>query len=96
MIPTIGRLAAPLAALMLAAAAPGALACSNNLRAGAGDTAPSCAANSYSDAGEQTSLKVELENVQITSYQLGVLDTNNPGAVATEKLVIVHEGMEIR
>jgi len=95
MIPTIGRLAAPLAALMLAAAAPGALACSNNLRAGAGDTAPSCAADSYS-AGEQTYLEVELENVQITSYQLGVLDTNNPGAIATEKIVIVHEGMEIR
>jgi len=94
MIPTIGRLAAPLAALMLAAAAPGALACSNNLRAGAGDTAPSCAADSY--AGEQTYLEVELENVQITSYQLGVLDTNNPGAIATEKLVIVHEGIERR
>ena len=94
MIPTIGRLAAPLAALMLAAAAPGALACSNNLRAGAGDTAPSCTADSY--AGEQTYLEVELENVQITSYQLGVLDTNNPGAIAMEKLVIVHEGIERR
>jgi hypothetical protein len=34
--------------------------------------------------------------VQITSYQLGVLDTNNPGAIAMEKLVIVHEGMERR
>ena len=30
----------------------------------------------YGDAGEQTYLKVELENVQITSYQLGVLDNN--------------------
>ena len=30
----------------------------------------------YGDAGEQVYLKVELENVQITSYQLGVLDNN--------------------
>jgi type VI secretion system secreted protein Hcp len=30
----------------------------------------------YGDAGEQVYLAVELENVQITSYQLGVLDNN--------------------
>src|SRR5262245_40747378 len=30
----------------------------------------------YGDAGEQTYLAMELENVQITSYQLGVLDNN--------------------
>ena len=30
----------------------------------------------YGDAGEQVYLKLELENVQITSYQLGVLDNN--------------------
>ena len=30
----------------------------------------------YGDAGEQTYLAIELENVQITSYQLGVLDNN--------------------
>jgi type VI secretion system secreted protein Hcp len=30
----------------------------------------------YGDAGEQTYLAVELENVQITSYQLGVLDND--------------------
>ena len=31
---------------------------------------------SYGDAGEQTYLAIKLENVQITSYQLGVLDNN--------------------
>src|SRR5262245_29657975 len=30
----------------------------------------------YGDAGEQVYLAVELENVQITNYQLGVLDNN--------------------
>lgn len=30
----------------------------------------------YGDAGEQTYLAVELENVQISSFQLGVLDNN--------------------
>ena len=30
----------------------------------------------YGDAGEQTYLAIKLENVQITSYQLGVLDNN--------------------
>jgi type VI secretion system Hcp family effector len=30
----------------------------------------------YGDAGEQTYLAIMLENVQITSYQLGVLDNN--------------------
>jgi type VI secretion system secreted protein Hcp len=30
----------------------------------------------YGDAGEQVYLAVKLENVQITSYQLGVLDNN--------------------
>jgi type VI secretion system secreted protein Hcp len=30
----------------------------------------------YGDGGEQTYLAVELENVQITSYQLGVLDND--------------------
>lgn len=30
----------------------------------------------YGDAGEQVYLKMELENVQITSFQLGVLDNN--------------------
>lgn len=30
----------------------------------------------YGDSGEQTYLAVKLENVQITSYQLGVLDNN--------------------
>lgn len=36
------------------------------------------------DAGEQVYLKVELENVQITSYQLGVLDNK----AATDHLSI--------
>ena len=30
----------------------------------------------YGDAGEQIYLALELENVQITTYQLGVLDNN--------------------
>ena len=38
----------------------------------------------YGDAGEQVYLKVELENVQITSYQLGVLDNN----AATDDLLL--------
>jgi len=31
----------------------------------------------YGDAGEQVYLSIKLENVQITSYQLGVLDNNS-------------------
>jgi type VI secretion system secreted protein Hcp len=38
----------------------------------------------YGDAGEQVYLKIELENVQITSYQLGVLDNNS----ATDDLAL--------
>ena len=38
----------------------------------------------YGDAGEQVYLAIDLENVQITSYQLGVLDNN----AATDDLQI--------
>jgi hypothetical protein len=45
------------------------------------------------DAGEQVYLKIELENVQITSYQLGVLDNRIAGALAAAKVKYTPAGV---
>ena len=46
----------------------------------------------YGDAGEQVYLALELENVQITNYQLGVLDND----AATDDLSLVAELREVQ
>jgi hypothetical protein len=75
------------AALILFATAQGAFAGSDRLTS----TDPGDGIRKYGDAGEPTYLTVELENVRVTSYQLGVLD-NSAGEVAIETLEISHEG----
>lgn len=87
----IARIAAPLAVLTLLAVAPGAHAESDGSKTmdSAGGTLE------YGDAGEQTYLAIKLENVQITSYQLGVLD-NNASDPLVESVTIAHEEIALR
>jgi len=51
------------------------------------------AQGTYGNAGEQVYLSIKLENVQITSYQLGVLDSRIAGALAAAKVKYTPAGV---
>ena len=87
----VARIALALAVLTLLAVAPGAHAESDGYKSmdSGGETL------AYGDAGEQTYLAIKLENVQITSYQLGVLD-NNASDLLAESVTIAHEEIALR
>jgi hypothetical protein len=51
------------------------------------------AQGTYGNAGEQVYLSIKLENVQITSYQLGVLDSRIAGALAAAEVKYTPAGV---